>query len=52
MESWNLRGSPRQLPVRVLTGFVGSGKTTVLDYLIRQPALIRTMGQPVDVVAG
>ena len=31
MESRNLRGSPRRLPVSVLTGFLGSGKTTVLN---------------------
>ena len=30
MESWNLRGSPRRLPISVLTGFLGSGKTAVL----------------------
>ena len=35
MERWNLRGSPRRLPVSVLTGFLGSGKTTVLNYLIQ-----------------
>ena len=29
MESWSLRGSPRRLPVSVLTGFRGSGKTTI-----------------------
>ena len=38
MESWNLRGSPRRLPVSVLTGFPGGGKSTVLDCLIQQPA--------------
>ncbi len=43
MESWNLHGSPRRLPVSVLTGFLGSGKTTVLNYLIQQPALSRTL---------
>ncbi|MDJ0861925.1 MAG: GTP-binding protein [Gammaproteobacteria bacterium] len=43
MESWNLNGSPRRLPVSVLTGFLGSGKTTVLNYLIQQPALSRTL---------
>ena len=43
MESWNLRGSPRRLPVSVPTGFLGSGKTTVLNYLIQQPALSRTL---------
>ncbi len=43
MESWNLDGSSRRLPVSVLTGFLGSGKTTVLNYLIQQPALSRTL---------
>ena len=52
MESWNPRGSPRRLPVSVLTGFPGSGKTTVLDYLIQQSALIRTMGQLAEAAAG
>ena len=36
-------GSPQRLPVSVLTGFLGSGKTTVLNHLIRQPALGRTL---------
>ena len=27
------------VPVTILTGFLGSGKTTVLNYLLRQPAL-------------
>ena len=31
------------LPVSVLTGFLGSGKTTVLNHLIQQPALQRTL---------
>lgn len=31
------------LPVSVLTGFLGSGKTTVLNHLIQQPALERTL---------
>ena len=43
MESWSLGGSPRRLPVSVLTGFLGSGKTTVLNYLIQQPPLSRTL---------
>ena len=43
MESWNPDGSSRLLPVSVLTGFLGSGKTTVLNYLIQQPALSRTL---------
>ena len=43
MENRNLRGSPRPLPVSVLTGFLGSGKTTVLNYLVQRPALSRTL---------
>ncbi len=38
-----LEGSPRLLPISVLTGFLGSGKTTVLNHLIHQPALSRTL---------
>ena len=33
----------RRLPVSVLTGFLGSGKTTVLNHLIQQPELSRTL---------
>ena len=43
MDSWDLEGSSRRLPVSVLTGFLGSGKTTVLNHLIQQPALSRTL---------
>ncbi|MEQ9245200.1 MAG: GTP-binding protein, partial [Nitratireductor sp.] len=43
MESWDIAGSSQRLPVSVLTGFLGSGKTTVLNYLIQQPALSRTL---------
>ena len=43
MESWDLNGSSQRLPVSVLTGFLGSGKTTVLNHLIQQPALSRTL---------
>ena len=43
MESWNLDGSLQRLPVSVLTGFLGSGKTTVLNHLVQQPALSRTL---------
>jgi len=39
MESWDLDGPSQRLPISVLTGFLGSGKTTVLNYLIQQPAL-------------
>ena len=52
MESWNLRGPLRRLPVSVLNGLLGSGKATVLDYPIQQPALIRTMGQLAEAAAG
>jgi G3E family GTPase len=43
MESWDLDGSSQRLPISVLTGFLGSGKTTVLNHLIQQPALCRTL---------
>ena len=43
MESLNLKGPSRRLPISVLTGFLGSGKTTVLNHLIQQPALSRTL---------
>ena len=43
MESWDLDGASQRLPISVLTGFLGSGKTTVLNYLIQQPALSRTL---------
>ncbi len=43
MENRNLDGSSRPLPVSVLTGFLGSGKTTVLNYLIQQPEMSRTL---------
>lgn len=29
-------------PISLLTGFLGSGKTTVLNYLLQQPDLVRT----------
>ena len=43
MESRNFNGPSRRLPISVLTGFLGSGKTTVLNHLIQQPALSRTL---------
>ncbi|WP_282611364.1 GTP-binding protein [Pelagibius sp. Alg239-R121] len=43
MESWELDGSSQRLPISVLTGFLGSGKTTILNYLIQQPALSRAL---------
>ena len=33
----------RRFPISVLTGFLGSGKTTVLNYLTQQPSLKRTL---------
>lgn len=33
----------RLLPVSVLTGFLGSGKTTVLNHLMQQPEMSRTL---------
>ena len=31
------------VPVTILTGFLGSGKTTVLNHLLRQPSLADTV---------
>jgi G3E family GTPase len=31
------------IPITVLTGFLGSGKTTVLNHLVHQPALARSL---------
>ncbi len=33
----------QRIPVSVLTGFLGSGKTTILNHLIRHPDLARTV---------
>ncbi len=49
MEGWNLRGSPRRLPVSVLTGFLGSGKTTVLN--IDESVVRDTLGMFTDAKA-
>ena len=43
MERWDLEASSQRVPISVLTGFLGSGKTTVLNHLIRQPELSRTL---------
>ena len=44
MESSQFREQiQRRVPVSVLTGFLGSGKTTVLNHLIQQPDLSRTL---------
>ena len=32
-----------QIPVTLLTGFLGAGKTTILNHLVRDPALARTL---------
>lgn len=40
---WELETESRRLPISVLTGFLGSGKTTVLNHLIGQPELSRTL---------
>jgi G3E family GTPase len=41
MKSLDAEG--RRVPVSLLTGFLGSGKTTVLNYLLRQTELTRTV---------
>lgn len=33
----------QRLPVSLLTGFLGSGKTTVLNHLLRHPDMVRTV---------
>ncbi len=43
MGNWNVDGSSQLLPVSLLTGFLGSGKTTVLNHLLRQPELAKTL---------
>ena len=43
MESWDLTAPHQRLPVSLLTGFLGSGKTTVLNHLVSHPALNRTL---------
>jgi G3E family GTPase len=40
---FSLDAEGRRVPVSLLTGFLGSGKTTVLNYLLRQPELTRTV---------
>jgi len=41
MECWRIDGSLQCLPISLLTGFLGSGKTTVRNDLIHQPTLSR-----------
>jgi G3E family GTPase len=36
-------GSQTKFPVSVLTGFLGSGKTTVLNRLVRQPEMAQAL---------
>ena len=43
MESWEPTAPHQRLPVSMLTGFLGSGKTTVLNHLLRQPELAKTL---------
>ena len=43
MESWDLAAPHQRLPVSLLTGFLGSGKTTVLNHLLRQPELEKAL---------
>ena len=43
MDSGDLTAPHQRLPVSLLTGFLGSGKTTVLNHLVRHPALKRTL---------
>jgi len=38
-----MSGTANTVPVTILTGFLGSGKTTVLNHLLRQPALADTV---------
>lgn len=38
----NLTGSSPLIPVTLLTGFLGSGKTTVLNYILKQPGMAET----------
>ncbi|MEM9880774.1 MAG: GTP-binding protein, partial [Pseudomonadota bacterium] len=43
MENWFEDGQSPRLPISILTGFLGSGKTTVLNHLVRQPDMRRTL---------
>ena len=38
-----MSGTANTVPVTILTGFLGSGKTTVLNHLLRQPSLADTV---------
>lgn len=39
----NTNTTKARIPVYLLTGFLGSGKTTVLNHLVKQPELARTL---------
>ncbi len=39
----NTNTTEARIPVYLLTGFLGSGKTTVLNHLVKQPELARTL---------
>lgn len=39
----NTKSYPALIPVTLLTGFLGSGKTTVLNHLVRQPELAEAL---------
>jgi len=39
MNAWEPRQQSDRIPVTLLTGFLGSGKTTVLNHLVQQPEL-------------
>lgn len=43
MKNWDPAAPGERLPVSLLTGFLGSGKTTVLNHLVRHPALKRAL---------
>ncbi|MEM6680762.1 MAG: GTP-binding protein [Pseudomonadota bacterium] len=43
MENWFEDGQSPRLPISILTGFLGSGKTTVLNHLVRQADMRRTL---------
>ena len=39
MNAWEPRQQSDRIPVTLLTGFLGSGKTTVLNHLVQKPEL-------------
>ncbi len=39
----SIQQQPEKIPVTLLTGFLGSGKTTALNHLVRQPELADTL---------